>query len=137
MTTAIKKEITIENIMGLTEIKKSAITVIENLNHFLLAQEDRQEFISRWLDGYTFCGKRFGLAVIELAQEIGSYHYTYESLEQLEAMEPQKALQRLFLEPINHGAMYRFKESGASLKRLYELKQKNPGYHLMIALMYV
>lgn len=128
--------ITIEHIMGLTDIKKTAITVIENLKYFLLTQEDRLEFISRWLDGYTFCGKRFGLAVIELAQEIGSHHYTYDNLEQLETMEPQKALERLFVEPINYGALYRFKESGASLKQLYVLKQANPNYHLMTALMY-
>ncbi|QUL57340.1 hypothetical protein KDC22_13230 [Paenibacillus tritici] len=139
MTTTFKpaKEITIEYIMGMTDTKKSAIIVIEYLKHFLLTQEDRQEFISRWLDGYTYHGKRFGIAMIHLAQEIGAYHYEYEDLEQLELMEPQKALERLFLQPINYGAMLQFKESGASLKRLYELKQANPKYYFMEVLMYV
>ncbi|NGM81309.1 hypothetical protein G5B47_02655 [Paenibacillus sp. 7124] len=131
-----KKQVEIAEILNHCEVSKKAIIIKAELEFFLMTDEDRVLFIQEFDSRNLVEHPKKPFRMMDLAKEIGSNHHTYVSLEQLKEMELQRALECLFVEPINHGAMFHFKESGASLRRLYELKQANPKYYLMDALMY-
>jgi len=68
------KEITIEYIMGMTETPKTAGAVYNKLKSLLVTQKDRQEFVTRWINGYKG-NQKSTTSIFKLAEEIGSYHY--------------------------------------------------------------
>jgi len=71
---------------------------------------------------------------MKLAREIGAYHYTYSSLEELQRMDLREALQHLFLQPVNAVMEHEYKVSKVTLKVMYNLKRANPNLLLMNAL---
>ncbi|WP_438497430.1 hypothetical protein [Paenibacillus sp. IHBB 3054] len=77
MTTTLKpaKEITIEYIMGMTDTPKTAGGVFNKLQSLIVTQKDRQEFVTRWINGYKG-NLKSTTAIFKLAEEIGSYHYS-------------------------------------------------------------
>jgi hypothetical protein len=135
MTTLIEKVTTIEGVMEWCEISKKAYTVIENLMFFLKTKEDITNFIVAFED--RFLWQSGGLDWVKLAREIGSYHHEFTSFESLKNMDEKEALERLFNEPMNGAKLYEYKESRATLERLYELKQDKPRLSLMKSLLYI
>jgi hypothetical protein len=126
-----EQQLSIEDVMrevGFEAIAiKKAIAIKYELEHFLKTTADRIKLIGLVKEQRLFPWMRmFPLKLLELAQHIGSYHYTYHSLSHLEQMPIKDALQCLFLEPFNQAKMEVFDSLKLTFKELYELKLKNP-----------
>jgi hypothetical protein len=134
MGAIIQKVTTVESVMEWCKVGKKAYSVIENLKFFLKTKEDITSFISKFEDRFLWQDNFGGLAWQGLAREVGSYHYGYENLEQLEEMDVKDALERLFNQPLNSGKIEAFKASKVTLRELFEIKQTNPRQHFMSAL---
>ncbi|MNC07560.1 hypothetical protein D3C75_551130 [compost metagenome] len=126
----------ITDILELTETSPKAIIVIERLNFFLKTDADRQQFVTRWIDGYKGNLKNT-TAIMRLSKDIGSSYYTYNNYSELEKMDIFDALERLFLHPINVGMRMEYERLGASLRQLYDLKMDDPKLSLMTVLLFV
>lgn len=139
-----KNQITFNQIIEHCELTPKAIIVNNELNFFLKTNEDRAKFIQEFENRQLFRNNN-GLAIMKLAREIGAYHYDTVTLDEMERLDCQEALERLFIEPVNAGKMSRVMEHAVKagetfsegLKRLYEHKIHNPEHTIMRSLRYL
>lgn len=131
-----KNQITLNQILDHCEISPKANLIIEQLEFFLKTNEDRETFLQKYEERGVWRDKKASLKLIQLAKEIGSYHYAYNT-DQLVNMLEKDALESLFLEPINPGKLFRFKKHNISITDLLMIKQRQPEISLMSALLYV
>lgn len=131
-----KNQITLNQILEHCEISPKATAIIEQLEFFLQTDEDRLTFLNQYAVRELWKDKKRSFKLIQLAKEIGSYHYTY-NIDQLYNMSEKEALEHIFMEPINPGKLFRFKEHKTSIADLLMIKQRRPETSLMSALLYV
>lgn len=131
-----KNQITINQILKHCEVSKTAIMIIEQLEFFLKTDEDRQTFLQKYEERGVWRDKKASLSLIQLAKEIGAYHYTYTN-DQLVNMPEREALERLFLEPINPGKLFRYKEADHTLNEFHNIKVNFPNLSFMQSLLYM
>lgn len=135
----------IKEVIAQCEISPKAINVIEQLQFFLLTTEDCTKFINEYESRELFRSRKPGSVIVDLAKEIGSYHYSEVSFGELANMNEKAALEKLFVEPVNVGMLARVREHAVKagetftdgLKRLYEYKVSNPQHGVMKSLLYV
>ncbi|WP_342480253.1 hypothetical protein NST07_23490 [Paenibacillus sp. FSL L8-0340] len=130
------KQVSTEDILRLTETPHKAIVVSSIIDFFLKTDLDRQQFVTRWINGYKG-NKHKSTAIMKLCKEIGSYNYIYNSYAELEQMDVFDALERLFLQPINEGMRMQYERLGASLRQLYDMKMNDPKLYFMTAMAFV
>ena len=131
-----KNKITLSEILEHCEINPKATVIIEKLEFFLKNNKDRLTFIDQYERRELWKDQKQSHKLIKLAKEIGAYHYMY-NIDQLESMDEKKALEHIFVEPINPGKLFRFKEHKTSITELLMIKQRQPEISLMDALLYV
>ncbi|MCT2196180.1 hypothetical protein M3G15_13640 [Paenibacillus sp. p3-SID1389] len=131
-----KNQITLNQILEQCEISPKATVIIEQLEFFLKNDKDRLTFIDQYERRELWKDKKQSLKLIQLAKEIGEYHYTYNA-DQLESMDEKEALEHIFVEPVNPGKLYRLWEHKANIADLLLIKQRRPETSLMTALLYV
>jgi archaellum biogenesis ATPase FlaH len=131
-------QITISQILEHCEIDpKVATIVMESLNFFLQNNSDRRKFIEQYESQQLWRDPKETLKMMELAKNVGSYHHTYGSIEQLSNMPIKQALEKLFNEPINQAKIFRFNESGKTLDNFIQFKLNNPKKTFMTSLLYL
>lgn len=126
-----EQQLSIEDVMSKVGFEekaiKKAIAIKYELNHFLKSNEDRHHLVTLVKEKQLYPWMRmFPLKLLELAKQIGSYHYTYHNLSHLEQMSQKDALESLFLEPFNEIKMEVFHNTKLTFKQLYELRLQNP-----------
>lgn len=131
-----KNQITLDQILEHCEISPKATAIIEQLEFFLQTDKDRLTFLNQYKEREPWNDKKKSLKLVQLAKEIGAYHYTYNT-DQLESMDEKKALEHIFVEPINPGKLFRLKKHNISITELLMIKQRQPEISLMDALLYV
>lgn len=131
-----KNKITLSEILEHCEINPKATVIIEKLEFFLKNNKDRLTFIDQYERRELWKDQKQSHKLIQLAKEIGAYHYMY-NIDQLESMDEKKALEHIFVEPINRGKLYRFRDQKATITDLLLIKQRHPEISFMSALLYV
>lgn len=129
-------QITLNQILEHCEISPKATAIIEQLEFFLQTNEDRLTFLDQYEKREMSKDKKKSFKLIQLAKEIGAYHYTY-NIDQLYNMGEKEELEHIFTEAINPGKLFRFKEHKTSIADLLMIKQRRPETSLMTALLYV
>ncbi|MBA9087673.1 hypothetical protein FHR92_004158 [Fontibacillus solani] len=140
MTTQVKikaQVTTVTQVLEWCEIDPKAIIIVEHLNHFLKTEQDRIEFLNEFESRQLWRDPKKSFKMVDLAKQIGSYHYPEKTLDELLEMDVKEALETLFREPINQGKLFRFKEHKANIRSLFAIKQQQPKIKLMGALLYV
>lgn len=138
MTNANKQvQLSTQYILNLTETPRKAFAVSAIIDFFLQSEEDRQQFVTRWINGYKG-NMKTTTAIMKLCKEIGGYHYTYNDYSDLLHMDTKKALECIFQQPINESMLFKFIGSKASIAQMFTLNQTNQDCkHFMTALAYV
>lgn len=126
-----EQQMSIEEVMSKVgfekKLIKKAIAIQFELKHFLKTNEDCNNFIKIVQDRELYPWVRmFPVKLMELAKEIGAYHYTYHNLAHLEQMGIKDALEALFLEPFTQAKMEVYHNTKLSMKQLFELRMQNP-----------
>ena len=135
-------QVTIQEVINHCELSPKAIIVIEKLKFFLKNNEDCTKFVNEYERRSLIDSDKPGSVIVELAREIGSYHYDNVTLSELTSLDEKTALEKLFVEPVNVGMLARVKEHAMKtgetfvdgLKRLYEHKVSNPKHSIMTSL---
>jgi hypothetical protein len=115
------------------------------LKFFLQNDEDCTKFVNEYERRSLIDNDKPGSVIVELAREIGSYHYDKVTWDELAMMDEKAALEKLFIEPVNVGMLARVKEHAVKagetfvdgLKRLYEHKIHNPKHGIMKSLLFM
>lgn len=89
---SIVKQWSIADILKWTETPKTAIAVIEVLEFFLKTNQDRKHFLDEYESRRVWQVRKGGLALINLAKDVGSFYYKFNSYDELEQMNIQDAL---------------------------------------------